>query len=89
MPRPHYRTRSRKRVKTKVPGDRLAVHYKREKVKPARCSHCGTILSGIPREVTSEIRKLNRTRRRISRMFGGQLCPRCLKTALKQAVRAS
>jgi len=88
MPRPYHRTRSRKRVKIKVPGDRLAVHYKREKVKPPRCRQCGTVLSGLPREVASEIRKLNRTRRRISRMFGGQLCPQCLKTALKQAVRA-
>lgn len=88
MPQPHYRTRSRKRVKIKTPGGRLITHYKREKAKPAKCSKCGKPLSGIPREIPSEIRKLNRTRRRISRILGGQLCPQCLKTTLKQAVRA-
>jgi large subunit ribosomal protein L34e len=88
MPRPSYRTRSRKRVKVKVPGGRLTIHYKREKAKHARCSKCGKPLSGIPRMIPSEIRKLNRTRRRISRMFGGQLCAQCLKTSLKQAIRA-
>ncbi|MEM0357025.1 MAG: 50S ribosomal protein L34e [Candidatus Bathyarchaeia archaeon] len=88
MPRPALRTRSRKRVSKALPGGRSGIHVKHEMPGKATCSICGSPLAGIPRLLPSEIRKLNRSKRRVSRIYGGQLCSRCLKTALKQAVRA-
>ena len=87
MPRPALRTRSKKRVSKALPGGRTKIHFKREIPATARCSVCGNPLAGFPRLLPSEIRKLNRSKRRVSRIYGGQVCPNCLKTALKQAAR--
>ncbi|MGQ9538349.1 MAG: 50S ribosomal protein L34e [Candidatus Bathycorpusculaceae bacterium] len=87
MPRPAQRTRSRKRVSKALPGGSTGVHYKREVTAQNICSLCGRLLAGTPSLPPSEMRKLNRTKRRISRIYGGQLCHSCLKTALKRAAR--
>ncbi|MEM2911986.1 MAG: 50S ribosomal protein L34e [Candidatus Bathyarchaeia archaeon] len=87
MPRPELRTRSRKPVCKALPGGRTGIHFKLEVVAKSSCSRCGKPLTGVPRLSPSEIRKLNRTRKRIWRIYGGQLCHDCLKTALKQATR--
>ncbi|MCS7124675.1 MAG: 50S ribosomal protein L34e [Candidatus Bathyarchaeota archaeon] len=89
MPRPALRTRSRKRVSKALPGGRRSVHFKREIPGRATCSICGNPLAGTPRLLPSEVGKLNRSKRRVSRIYGGQLCSNCLKKALKQAVRAA
>jgi len=89
MPRPSQRTRSKKRVKVKLPGGRTTIHYKREKANPARCGRCGQILHGIPRCHPAELRKLPANQRRIERMYGGNLCHNCLKELLKQTVRGT
>ncbi|MGC8998088.1 MAG: 50S ribosomal protein L34e [Candidatus Bathyarchaeia archaeon] len=87
MPRPAQRTRSRKRVYKALPGGRTGIHFKREVPRGSSCARCGKPLAGIPRLLPYETRKLNRTKRSISRIYGGHLCPSCLKTALKQAAR--
>jgi len=87
VPRPALRTRSRKRVSVRLPGGRTTIHYKREKPKPARCARCGEKLGGVPRLNPAEMRKLPHSRRRPERMYGGYLCPRCLRETLKEAVR--
>ena len=87
MPRPKLRTRSRKRVSVRLPGGRTAIHYKREKPRPARCARCGGKLGGVPRLTPVEIRRLPANQRRPERIYGGQLCPRCLREALKEAAR--
>ncbi|MEM3703951.1 MAG: 50S ribosomal protein L34e [Candidatus Bathyarchaeia archaeon] len=89
MTKPAMRTRSRKRVYKALPGGRIGIHFKREVQAHSHCSLCGKPLTGIPRLPPSKIRKLNRTKRSISRVYGGLLCHNCLKTALKKAVRVS
>ncbi|NWG10379.1 50S ribosomal protein L34e [Candidatus Bathyarchaeota archaeon] len=87
MPQPHLRTRSKKRLKTPLPGGKKQVHYKKEKTSASTCAMCGQLLSGISRLTPSKVRKLNRTKRKIWRLHGGNLCHNCLKNALKQAAR--
>ncbi|MEM3565647.1 MAG: 50S ribosomal protein L34e [Candidatus Bathyarchaeia archaeon] len=87
MPRPARRTRSCKRVFKALPGGRTGVHFKREVPKGGGCARCGKPLAGVPRLLPYEARKLNKTKRSISRIYGGHLCHNCLKAALKQAAR--
>ncbi|MGB9854044.1 MAG: 50S ribosomal protein L34e [Candidatus Bathyarchaeales archaeon] len=87
MPKPAQRTRSRKRVCKALPGGRTSTHFKLEVTATSSCSHCSKPLTGVPRLSPSKMGKLNRTRRRIWRIYGGQLCHNCLKAALKQAAR--
>jgi len=86
--RPMYRSRSLKRVVRRTPGGRTVVHYERRKNTVMRCGRCGAPLSGVPIK-DSERRKLPRTAKRPERMFGGVLCPKCLREVLKEYVRKS
>ena len=87
MPRPSQRTRSKKRVYKTSPGGGKKIHYKQEIPSLPHCYLCGKPLSGIPHLSTVEVRKLNRSKRRIRRLYGGQICSNCLKKALKQTAR--
>jgi len=87
MPQPHLRTRSKKRLKVTLPSGRNRIRYKMEIVATPSCSICGQPLAGRPHLTPVEIRKFNRSRRRIWRPYGGQLCHNCLKKTLKQGAR--
>ncbi|MEM1540284.1 MAG: 50S ribosomal protein L34e [Candidatus Bathyarchaeia archaeon] len=86
MPRPYQRTRSRKRVFKALPGGRTGLHFKRKMPKNSSCAKCGKPLA-VPHLLPCEIRKLNKAKRTVSRIYGGHLCHDCLKIALKQTVR--
>ena len=87
MPQPHLRTTSRKRLKSALPGGRNRIHYKKEMASTPSCDICGQPLAGTAHLTTAEIRKLNRSKRRIWRLHGGNICHHCLKNALKHAAR--
>jgi large subunit ribosomal protein L34e len=87
MPQPHLRTRSKKRSKVATPSGRTRTHYKKKIGGTLLCHMCGQPLAGISHLNPVEMRKLNRTKRRIWRLHGGNICHNCLKNALKQAAR--
>lgn len=78
---PH-RTRSFRRIKVKLPGGKLIIHYKKRKPNQAHCANCRTILHGVPREIPVNLRRLPKVQRRPERMFGGFLCPSCAAKAI-------
>jgi large subunit ribosomal protein L34e len=88
MPKPYQRTRSRKRKLLKLPGSRVATHYKHERVGASHCVRCGRVLPSFPRLNVSKLRSLPASKRRLQRLCGGQLCHVCLQETLKQAVRS-
>jgi large subunit ribosomal protein L34e len=87
MPRPSERTKTKKRIHVSVPGGHSSIHFRKEKVSPARCRRCGRVLSGFSRSTPSKISKLSSTEKRVERIYGGQLCPDCLRYLLKREVR--
>jgi len=87
MPQPHLRSRSKKRYKTKSPGGKSQTHYKKEIMKTPKCCVCGNPIAGTSHLSTVETRKLNRSKRKVERPYGGQLCHNCIKKALKQTAR--
>jgi large subunit ribosomal protein L34e len=87
MPRPSQRMRSKKRIRKASPGGGKKIHYRQKVTSLPHCCICGKPLSGIPHLSTVEVRKLNRSKRRIQRFYGGQICPNCLKEGLRQAAR--
>lgn len=89
MPRPRHRSRSLRRVYVRTPGGRTVIHYEKGKPSHAKCAVCGAILNSVPRLRPVELRKLPKSLRRPERMYGGVICPRCLKTLLKQAIRGT
>lgn len=86
MPRPSLRTGTKKAKEGSVPGGRHKTFYIEEKVSSPKCSRCGRSLSFLPRS-TAKIRRLSKSKKSVSRMYGGQLCSTCLRESLKRAAR--
>ncbi|MEB3779809.1 MAG: 50S ribosomal protein L34e [Desulfurococcales archaeon] len=88
MVRPSLRSRSMRRIHRRSPGGRHIVLYERRKPSIARCARCGKPLNGVPRLRPSELRSLNKTRKRPERPYGGVLCPKCLADLLRESILA-
>ncbi|MGQ9641306.1 MAG: 50S ribosomal protein L34e [Candidatus Bathycorpusculaceae bacterium] len=87
MPQPHLRTRSRKGIKKTLPSGKSKMHFKMGKPKALSCFLCKKPIAGIHRLNPAEMRKQERSKRRVWRPYGGQICHNCLKNALKQTAR--
>lgn len=77
MPRRALRTRSRKGKQVRTPGGRLVTHYFGEKPGSPRCGMCGRELHGV-----STDGRASKSEKAVSRIYGGNLCPSCLRSAI-------
>jgi len=88
MPEPNKRSRTFRRMQVKVPGGRTANHYKKRKPSIAKCSNCGALLSGIPREFPTKMSNLPKTKKRPERPYGGKLCSKCTRSLIVEKARS-
>ena len=79
MPSPKERSRSFRRVKLKVAGNRTVLHYYRKKPAKAKCGKCGALLKGVPHELPYKMRTMPKTKKRPQRPYGGVLCSSCMR----------
>ncbi len=84
---PSKRSRSVKKVVKRTPGGRLVVHFKKKRAGYPKCAICKRELHGVARGRSSEVRKLPRSQRRVSRPYGGYLCSSCMRAEIKRLVR--
>jgi len=87
MPEPYKRSRSLRRLQVKVPGGATKRHYKERKPGKAKCSNCGGLLKGVPRERNLKMHKMPKTKKRPERPFGGNLCSKCTRSLIVEKVR--
>ncbi|HDN83335.1 MAG TPA: 50S ribosomal protein L34e [Candidatus Altiarchaeales archaeon] len=87
MVRPQLRSRSVKKVKCRTPGGRIVIHYRKEKPSKHVCGRCGRLLSGVPNDIPSKVRKLSKTEKRPSRAYAGVLCSNCVEELLRYQTR--
>ncbi len=78
-----------KRVAKRTPGGRVVLHFRKKRPGYAKCAVCKRELHGVARGRSSEIRRLSRSRRRVSRPYGGYLCSSCMRAEIKRMVRES
>ncbi len=88
MVRPGLRSRSKKRIKRRVPSGVSRVYYVKRRNYEAVCAVCGKPLGGVPRDYNI-IRWGPRTAKRPERYFGGVVCSSCLAAMLKLSVRGT
>ena len=69
------------------PKGRLIILIKRKKGDVPKCAICKRPLRGIKKYVPSELRRMNKSQKRVSRIYGGYLCHQCLEKVLKEKVR--
>ena len=87
MPEPRYRSRSKRRKKVVTPSGKNVMHYIDRNPSVATCALCHQKLKGIPRASKVTGKRLNKVQKRPDRMYGGYLCPQCLKAELKKTIR--
>jgi len=86
MPAGRHKSRSMRRVYTKLPGNKVVIHYKKRKPSKAECAVCGAPLHGVPRERPYKMQNMAKTKKRPSRPYGGVLCSKCMRAKLKEKV---
>ena len=84
MPAGKHKSRSMRRVYTKLPGSNVVVHYKKRKPSKAVCAVCGDALKGVPRERPYKMQTMAKTKKKPSRPYGGFLCSKCMRAKLKE-----
>jgi len=87
MPRGMFKSRTFRRIFTKLPGGSTVLRYFRRKPSVAHCGQCGVELKGIPRGNAKDIAKLAKTEKRPERPFGGVLCSKCMRDVIKYETR--
>jgi len=87
MVKPMLRSRSRKKVKKRVPGGRTVTHFREGKPKRKVCGRCGKQLSGVPSAVSSVMRNLAKSEKVPTRPYAGVLCPDCVERLVAYATR--
>lgn len=88
MPRPNKKSRSLRRISVKTPGGKTTIHYKFRKPKAAKCSKCGAVLKGIARERPYKMKKMAKSKKRVSRPYSGALCTRCMRSLFVEKARS-
>jgi large subunit ribosomal protein L34e len=76
-----------KKVKTRVPSGKIVIRMRQEKPGAAICAICKKPLHGMKRMIPSKIRKISKTEKRPSRLYGGYLCANCTKELVREKAR--
>jgi len=87
MPAGRHKSRSLRRVFVKTPGGRTVLHYRKRKPKNPKCRSCGAVLKGVPRERPYKMKKMTKSKKRPSRIYGGNLCSRCVRKKIIEKAR--
>ena len=81
-----FRSRTFRRIKKKLPGNRVALRYEKRAHSKAHCGSCGAVLPAVRTGKATELRNLPKTAKRPERPYGGVLCSRCMREKIRSAV---
>jgi large subunit ribosomal protein L34e len=81
------RSRKLRRVQKRTPGGETRQYYLHRKARQASCAKCGSVLHGTPRTAAIEMKKMSKTMKKPKRMFGGNLCSRCMRAEIVRRAR--
>jgi large subunit ribosomal protein L34e len=87
MPQPRFRSRTYRRIKTKLPSGKVVTHHEKKKPGLPRCAICKKELKGMPKAFDSKKKKMGISRKRPERAYGGYLCSDCSRKQIKQETR--
>jgi large subunit ribosomal protein L34e len=82
-----FRSRTFRRVFRKTPGGRTVLHHVLRKPGKVVCGKCGAILKGIAHARPAKFRNMPKTRRTVSRPYGGNLCSKCMRQLIKNNIK--
>jgi large subunit ribosomal protein L34e len=87
MPEPRFKSRTYRRIKTRLPGSTVTIHYVKRKPQLPKCAVCKKELKGTPRAFDFDKKKMGISKKRPERPFGGYMCSSCSRKQIKQEAR--
>ena len=76
------KSRSKRRIFVRT-TTKNKIRYEKVTPNERRCSECNRILMGIPRNT----KKVGKSRKKINRKYGGDLCSNCSRNRIIKEVR--
>lgn len=80
------RSRSMAMKQVRTPGHGHATHFVRRRPKYAHCPITGQKLHGVPRLRPAKLRQLPKTKRSVTRYYGGKISHTALANAIHKKV---
>lgn len=68
-----YNTASNRTRVVKTPGGKLVVQYQKKPTAFAKCAATGVALQGLPQRRPSELKRLSKRNKTVTRIYGGAL----------------
>jgi large subunit ribosomal protein L34e len=83
-----HKSKTKRKIYVKVPGNTVKVHYRTRKPKMAVCAVYKTPLQGVPRERPKKMMNMAKSKKRPQRPFGGVLSSRAMRDRMKSKARS-
>ncbi|KAH8552220.1 60S ribosomal protein L34-B [Umbelopsis sp. PMI_123] len=80
-----YNTRSNRTRVVKTPGGNLNLQYEKKPASAPRCGDCGVKLAGIISLRPREYAQVSKTKKTVSRAYGGSRCSHCVRNRIVRA----
>ncbi|MAF51122.1 MAG: 50S ribosomal protein L34e [Nanoarchaeota archaeon] len=80
------KSKSERKVFVKTPT-RNKISFRKSSPGKKPCVECGTQLMGIKRDSTFSLRRVSKSKKRVNRKFGGELCSRCSREIIVEGAR--
>ncbi|KAI2034843.1 60S ribosomal protein L34B [Ophidiomyces ophidiicola] len=80
-----YKTRSNKVRVVKTPGGELRYLHIKKKGTAPKCGDCGIKLPGVPALRPREYSQISRSKKNVTRAYGGSRCGNCVKDRIVRA----
>eukprot|EP00049_Salpingoeca_infusionum_P024597 m.16341 g.16341 ORF g.16341 m.16341 type:complete len:130 (+) comp7055_c0_seq1:394-783(+) len=80
-----YNTKSNRRTVVKTPGGKLAYQYTGKIPTVPKCGDCGIKLNGIKPARPAEYARMSKTKKTVSRTYGGSKCHVCVRSRILRA----
>lgn len=69
----------------KTPGGKLAVLHIQKKATAPKCGDCGVALPGIPALRPAGYARISRSKKNVTRAYGGSRCANCVRDRIVRA----
>ena len=80
-----YNTKSNQVRVVKTPGGRLTVLPRKKISNGVKCGECGCVLAGIKHVRPHEYRWIKKSKRTVTRAYGGARCHKCVQKKILRA----
>ena len=83
-----FKSRSKKLVYVKTPGGRTVTHYKKKTIGNAKCASCVQALPGVASKRQNKMKNMSKTKKKVARPYGGNLCSKCMRKKIISEARS-